>query len=711
MATKLKSGNAIVRLLLAHGEKIGILAILVCTGLVIYSALGRDRLDKEPSELDTLAKQTNSKLMNMTWNDLPKEEVLVAEPLPPSVMVKVSPDDFPLIAESFNPPISDPVTLRTDPVLLTVSDLEVNSDAGLWAFADPEMIKQKLLDAEKERLELERKRAAEREASLREGPGGRGAGSPYGAGEYGGGRPGFGGDRNSTPSRDAPIVQRPRGGVQLQGFEEIQARSWVTVLAKLPIEQQSDIYSEALEKSRGYDQRADVPTYLGYQVERAEITGSGQGEWELIDFKRKSLLEKEYSTYPVDANDVIDPKVKHPILTHRLPPLILKEWGERVSHSSMPLAVEAERLRMEEKEKPKEEEEEKPEGEDAGEDDLFADARTRRSRTRPGAGSRGGYGGEYGGRGGYGGEMGGYGGEMGGRGGYGGEMGGYGGEMMGGRGGGYGGEMGGYGGEYGGGEGGYGGGYGGMGGSRGQGAGVVLPEFVWDQKTEHLLFRYFDNTAKPGHSYRYRVRLAMVDVNHGVKPQHLDKTVTQRREETGKKKYRWTEWSEPSPVASVPLPARIYLVSVDPAKDSSYTDEPEAEILIKALNSEFAAEIARQEEFTRGNVINIVDKAKVIWASKLRETEFPKFNFLTGITVVDFAGGKKLSRDYQSVSRVLLMDAAGHLFVQNELEDQEETAEYKAIIEADKNDRTRGGGGRGGYGGEYGGAGGYGGEF
>ena len=74
MKTNLKSGNAIVRLLLAHGEKIGILAIIVCTGMIVWSAVGRERLSFEPSQLKSLASTTDTKLAGFTWNALPAEE-------------------------------------------------------------------------------------------------------------------------------------------------------------------------------------------------------------------------------------------------------------------------------------------------------------------------------------------------------------------------------------------------------------------------------------------------------------------------------------------------------------------------------------------------------------------------------------------------------------------------------------------------------------
>lgn len=714
MKSNLKNGNAIVRLLLAHGEKIGILAIVVCTGLIIWSALGRERLDLEPSQLKTLASNTDSQLEQVTWNELPPEEKVVAEPLPPSVMVKISDKAFPIFPHVFDPPVSDPVTLRTDPALLALSELEVNADSGLWTSSNPEMIKQKMLDFKKEMEEEKRKRAAELERASREGGRGRGGpGGGYGGEGYGSARGGFGAANGKRP-KDAPIVQQSREGARVQGFEEIEAKSWVTILAKVPIEAQTKHYKEALASSRGYKPTVDIPRYLGYQVERAEITSQGQSDWTMIKFVKKSSLEKEISNYPVNVADVIDPAVKHPLLTHPLPPLILQEWGERVSHSSMPLAAEVQRKKIEDMKNPKVDEEEKSDEEKpAGEGDLFDDVMTARERAQSGGAGRaaGGYGGEFGG--GYGGEFGGMGR---GGGGYGGEFGGgYGGEF----GGGYGGEGGGYGGEFGG-EGGYGGefgggrgGFGGMGGgSIGMGSDTELPPFVWDQETEFVLFRYFDNTAKPGHSYRYRIRLAMADVNHKVPVQHLDKTVTVRREESGNKNYRWTEWSEPSPIASVPLPARVYLVNTKPIKEGDYKAEPKAEILVKALNSEFAAEVARTEDFRRGYVINLFDKAKVIWASKTSELAFPEFKFLTGITVLDFDGGDKLARDMYSTSRALMMDAAGHLYVQNEMDNLETIEEYTEILENDKDNRNRGGGGgrgEGGYGGEFGGEGGYGG--
>ncbi len=695
MKTNLKSGNAIVRLLLTHGEKIGGLAIGVCTALVIWSALGRERLEREPSELDNLVKQARTQVTSFTWDALPEDEKKIAEPVPESAMATIPLQAFPDFHGSFDPAVSDPVTLRTDPVLLAPVDLEVNADSGLWASANPEKIRVKKIAMVKEQVRLQQEQKANQERAQKgrgkkRGPQG---GSLYGGGAEGyGGASGAGGIRGKKPPKDAPIVEHPRRGAQLQGFEEITAKSWVTVLAKVPIDEQSQQYINALRTSRGYDDKIDIPGYVGYQIDRAEVTSKGLGEWDKVAVIYGKKLIEEISTYPVNVPDVIDPDVKHPLLTHPLPPLILKEWGDHVSHSSMPLAEEKAKAEADALQQPKEEE---PKEEGADEEDVFADSGSRRGRGRGARGEAGRM--QPGAAGGYGGEMGGYGGEMGG---YGGEMGGYGGGEMGGYGGG---EMGGYGGgEMGGGYGGMGGGYGG---SMGLGSDVTLEEFVWDHETPYILFRYFDNNVLPGHSYRYRVRLVMRDVNHEVKEQYLSKLVTQRREESGNKSYRKTDWSEPSPVASVPMPARIYLVSAKPSRGNNFNAEPKAEILIKALNSEYAAEVGLTDSFSRGSVINVAKKAKVVWANKFDELDSPpSFRFMTGIAVLDFTGGKKLGKSKGMVvpARALLMDAAGHLFVQEEMADMETVAEYQAILESGKNNRSRGGG-RGGYGGGMGG--------
>ncbi len=669
MKSNLKGGNAIVRLLLAHGEKIGMVAILACAFLLLWSATGVPRLEpgKDPATLVRKASDAEQHVNSFTWESVAEQDetgIRRSQDIDLAAMKAVEPTDFPN-NDSLNPPVIAPQKSRADPVLLVAEDLEVHADAGLWASANPEKIKQrqlaKLAEQQKERAEAQRQ---ERDGDDEEGEG-RGA-RGRGRGERGQE------DEETARGLNSTIVLQTGTGVELQGFEEIRAQSWVTVLAKVPIKSQNQMYEDALQAARGYEPNRDTPVYLGYMVERAEITPQGQGKWQPLARVNSKELIKELATYPVNPAEVVDSRYVHPLMTHPLPPLILKEWDNRVSHSSMPLAAEAALLEEEELKNPEEPAAE--EGAEEEDDTGFAVA-TPEPGQMPGGeygGERGGYGGgEYGrGRGGYGG------GERGGRGGHGG-------------------------GEYGGGRGGYGGGeYGGRG-SLGAGSAVELASFEWDHKTANVLLRFFDNTVEPGHRYRYRVQLALMDVNNGVQVMNLDKTVTERREKLkpNLRTFRLTEWSKPSPIASVPLPARLYLASAD-------TEKGEAEILIKALNSQFAAEIALIEEFTRGTVMNLREKAAVVWSNQYEVDRDPEFDFRTGATLVDVEGGEKLSsknNELLAPARVVLMDAAGKLMIQQELKDAPTVKDFKAILEMPQDER---GGGRGGYGGEGGGRGG-----
>jgi hypothetical protein len=672
MKSGLKGGNAIVRLLLAHGEKIGIAAILICAGMLIWSALNVPTLDanQTPDQLQGLAGRAEEHVNSFKWQevasqDLPEAPIVKSDPFKVDAMHQLKQDAWPKLAAP-NPPVIPPQKLRTDPLLLTAMDLEVRADGGLWATANPDEIssRKKAALAEQQRAE-----AAEREREARDNEeddrdGGRGRGRGRGRDD----------EREEERPRgaNATVVVQPRTGVELAGFETINAQSWITVLARIPIKDQNNLYEDALETARGFDPNNDLPQYLGYIIERAEITHEGQGKWERIAQVTDKSLIQEMQNYPVFPPEVVASRFVHPVMTHPLPPLILKEWDGRVKHSSMSLAVD-DIPPMDEPliEEPAEAEAAEGEEEDDGGFGV--------SRTPAGAGGmygeRGGYEMDGGGRGNFGrGEYG----MDGGRGNFGrgeyGMDGGRGYEMDGGRGGGFRGEMGG-------------------------GRGVELASFAWDLKTSDILLRFFDNSVEPGHRYRYRVKLALMDVNDGVSIQYLDPTVTKRRDALANAKlrtFRLTEWSEPSPIASVPLPVRLYLVAAEPAKAGAGSS-PEAEILIKALDSKFAAEIARKEKVSRGAVINVREKAEVVWSNKYDVEQDPEFNFRTGATLVDVQGGEKISsknRDLVSPGRAMLMDAAGKLSIQHELIDAPVVKDFDTTKEMGGEDM----GGRGGYG-------------
>jgi hypothetical protein len=254
-------------------------------------------------------------------------------------------------------------------------------------------------------------------------------------------------------------------------------------------------------------------------------------------------------------------------------------------------------------------------------------------------------------------------------------------------------------------------------GGMGMGASIVeeLPPFAWDGRTKTLLFRYFDDTVEPGRRYRYRVQLVLKDVNANQPAMYLDPEVSTRQTED-KRPYRVTEWSEPSPVAVVPRPGLTFIAET---KDPGGA-EPEARLIIKSVDSANAAEVANDAWYTRGSVLNFTQKAKIIWSSVYKVNaekpdESPVFRFFTGLTLIDLDGGDQLvpkNRNLKAPARALVMDSAGRLMMQNELDQGKTIREYDFILrqdaeaarraretESDRGGRGggRGGGGRGGF--------------
>ena len=696
MKAKLKGANGFVRFLLQHGEKIGIAAIMVVAGMLIWSSLGRPAVEqnRQPQALTTEAAAAKQNVDSKTWETLPPEEQTSFASFQgksgDGVMEPVEPPNYPPISP-INPPTIPPIQLRQDPVLVAAADLEVRSSAGLWMSSNPESILANMREAAKaaakERQEAEEEaRRMEEEGEGREGRGGGRGPRGMGMGEAGRGGMGMmGGDMSGMKTKDGVIVIPPTGGAQMQGFEDFVETSWVTVLAKVPFKQQIQMYEDALASARGFNIQADMPQYIGYEVERAEVTDEGPGEFKFLKRVFPKVVLDEMATWPIQTPDLVNPKYIHPLLTFPLPPMVMREWGEEVTHSDLPIPTPEELMGgtgLEETAPA-----EKPDAE-VDPNDPFGSAA--RARTTPGMAM--GRGGEMGMPMGRGGMPMGRGGEMG--------MGrppGMG--MPAGRGGEMGMPM----------------GRGGMPGVGGEGA-AELPEYVWDGSTKSLLFRFFDDTVQPGHRYRYRVRLVLKDVNVDQPPKYLDPTVTARQAKNPKIRYRMTDWSESSPVAVVPRPGLTFIAGT---KDVTSV-EPEARLIIKSVSSRPAAEIAFDQMYTRGAVLNFAGKAKIIWSSLYKVNpeqpeDSPAFKFLTGMTLVDVDGGDQLvskNRSLTAPARALLMDSAGRLSMENELTQGKTIREYDFILQQDAEATRRAKqnadeGGRGGRGGGRGPRGGF----
>ena len=76
MKAKLKSASGFTRFMLAHGEKIGMAAVLTVALLLIWKSLGRESLgpDKQPPNLASKAGEATTHVSQMSWESFPAEE-------------------------------------------------------------------------------------------------------------------------------------------------------------------------------------------------------------------------------------------------------------------------------------------------------------------------------------------------------------------------------------------------------------------------------------------------------------------------------------------------------------------------------------------------------------------------------------------------------------------------------------------------------------
>lgn len=734
MKANLKGLGGIKQFFVAHGEKLGIVLVAICTLMMIYGALGRESLpsEKEASQLNqkiTLARQN---MDGFTWEkvvaDFP-ENFRTYKPLAQIGNRKVEVDPY-LASDWKRPwdaPVVPPTVLRADPVLLDAQDVEANGGSGLLAFVDPEVRRRKILEEQKKAQELAKKQQQEQEKlNEDQGRGGRARGGregdPYGSTVF---------DPEHPKRRPVVGMVRP-GGVPLQDYEEVRVAHWAVVLAKVPIKEQLKLYRDAFENARDHNPQADIPQYLGYFVERAEIRASeaekdlkwepvyvynGRGERigsdpvvtsKVLFGKEESMADSAVVKQAVTTKwvsqmpEIVDPRyLEGGALAFPLPPLVGRDWGAEVTHSDVPLAVDA----VPEKETKPTELKSAEEAEDSG--DPFAGGAT------PG-GALGGRPSMMGSERGYGGGP--MGGPMGGRGG-----------MGEGRGGGYGGMMGGMGrgpGGFGGmgrGEGGYGGGFGGEGrGYAGSGTGGF--DANGEPQAPHWLLRFFDFSVEPGKKYKYRVRLAMLDPNQSfggriVNMDALDPDAMARvKKVKAASKSRttpvlMTAWSKPSRTVTVPLAGSVNVASAKPASDQ-FNGEPKTTLLVQSFGTDKknnAIEAAKEKDFQRGSVANMVEDTEVLIDQGRAIDPYKAFRFQTDITVADIRGGERLTRKDSRPARVLLMGPAGQLFVQDEISDSEIVETHRATFAKEPPGGATGFPGEGGYGGR-GGPGGYGGE-
>jgi hypothetical protein len=195
---------------------------------------------------------------------------------------------------------------------------------------------------------------------------------------------------------------------------------------------------------------------------------------------------------------------------------------------------------------------------------------------------------------------------------------------------------------------------------------AAKPASPASDRVTHKLLRVFDYSVQPGKKYRYRVKLGLENPNFGVHVRYLKNPGAPENKESIRLA---KEWTEPTPVVTVPEGYGVLAGSVEASRD------PWAKLLLTAIKPDglvAAAEVRVQ----RGSVANKREKVEVIDPRDGTRQPAADVDFKTRMVVVDVFGGKMVSGPKRRVEspinapgEVLLLDAAGNLVVHNDMED------------------------------------------
>ena len=751
--------KAIQDFLLQHVEKIVLALAVLFVLLLTYFGLTRKGFDttRTPDRLANQASQARDQVHRTTWDQVKDEpernprgeyDVRVKE----SQQVAVA---SPYVGEiPWKPPLGKPGSKRVDPELLKPEKLEVVGAVGPLAVKGGSYMLASLPDAtvgtkRKKKKDKDEDKGA-RSGGKGKGGGGKGGGK-NGAGGLGGAMGGLGGGPDMMGSGgDAPAVAatkrvpasavcgyRPGGssagggggampgmglaggkgggggsGTASTGEAAPKAASFIAVKAIFNVRKQRELYEQALANSVGYDPTRDRFEIVYAYLARADVTDDPDRELTDKDFqnvaygtasefvvatgkKRKPWVNpREQSKWHGVPEEVVDPLYVDRVATFPCPPIMLRCLEPFMKHSLSPV-----------------------------------------KKNVASAASAGGQGGAMG----MGGAMPGMGGGKGGMMGPGGAGddgdddgagGGGGGLGMGGPG------VGGMG--MGMGMGGKGSPRGGMMGGGMPGGSAKSP----DEDIDYKLIRMYDFSPQPGRKYRYRIRLLVRDPNNPNRPgqseftaparRHLSRQVIERiaKEREAARKanqmipfWRETQWSEPSPVVSLPDMTRVAIGPVAPGLTSKAApigpasanpDVPRAIQYIRwertlpqangvgiVWRDDLATDMSIEKPVTRGSVLNDErDKVDVVDPVSLAVKQYPKppeppkrgarrraaaptVTVNTGFVVVDLEGGEALPvtgrrrEKLTAPSQALVMTPDGKLVVHDEFGDARDFNFYR----------------------------------
>ena len=339
MKPNLKGLHGLKGGVIKHCEKLGFLLVGLFALFFVYSSIGREHLpaDNQAEDLQDLVRETRLHVEKCRWQDIPDAEKSELQQFSDQNSRRVKPDTY-TGGTSWDKAVVPPSVLRTDPVLLTVTDFEVHGGAGLLASIDEEIRDKKRLEKLREQEEKEHKRELERKKRRKENERNQGRQRQPGNNgrELAGGQP----LDPANPNRRRVVGGLRSSGIPLQGDEKITKEAWAMVIAKVSIEDQIKLYRDALENTSQYNPASDCPEYIGYQIERTEISRGKQQAWKVVFTGSSKKLNELVKDWAQGQEEVVDSRSFEPLLTFPLPPIVGREWGKEATHSDIPLAIE-----------------------------------------------------------------------------------------------------------------------------------------------------------------------------------------------------------------------------------------------------------------------------------------------------------------------------------------------------------------------------------
>ncbi|MFT5522860.1 MAG: hypothetical protein ACI9HK_000804 [Pirellulaceae bacterium] len=222
------------------------------------------------------------------------------------------------------------------------------------------------------------------------------------------------------------------------------------------------------------------------------------------------------------------------------------------------------------------------------------------------------------------------------------------------------------------------------------------PEVDDSPKTEdaykYVLLRFFHVGLKPGMSYRYRVSLLLEDPNNPVdslaRPdlRYLDNeararlTAVRQSQSTSKTQYyRLSDWSDPSPVVSIPTYGGIFGGAITQGRSvrindvSVKKDADTAKLLVVQWDDSRATRIPGEMRVEVGSTLDRTLDVNVLNPVTLQLRSILGHNFTTGGVVVDLRGGEPVAEgsEYNTPGEIAVFTPQGKMYTRNELDDME----------------------------------------